>query len=798
MWLGSGRPEDSRSVSRVVDPSQTMKTPFAPRARRTAARRRRAPEAPHRWSFEIRIRSNGTAYQVHLLSSPAGDEVAELELPFSTRHIGRIMERLEGSVSGGYRHVVPEEESADPDGLTDPGTSLQEIGAALFGALFPPTVRRRWEECVEEIDRQPERGLRLVLKSDPTCTETADLHRLPWELLRDPRSGGFLALSRKTTVVRQISVDEAAVLDEPKPARHLRVLAVLSQPEGVTSLELTRERKRIEEAVAGHPDIELHALENPTFTELTETLRAEDWHVLHFMGHGAFDPQAGQSVLLLPGPDGTSTRLSAERLAQIIRDVESLRLVVLNACDTGRSPQPDEQPFTGLAHALVRGGVPAVIAMQLPIPDRAAIEMSRTFYRRLADGEEVDEALAEARVAVYAAEGTGDFGAWAVPVLFVRRPDLRIFRPRRQGANGRASSGGLLSGRWPRRAALAGLALAAAAVIALFFVRAPWARVEMEAEATSVSFVLDSEQRFVDTFGLVELAAPDLEAFRRPDPETGADRTVARTDTGTDGGPERLGVLASAADQTAPHLFLDQACLPAGTRIEIEQTAPRELRLALDLPPETRSSCGRLVTASFGPGILLRQIPGLAPPVHLTESGALSMIPRAGHLDLDLRLADRDDLDLDLPLDVTQLDFREIRELVAPEATSIREVSTLNVGSLKLEPLGGGEPTPVEVDRYKAISFAGLRGELTGLSLGEEHLRLAFRGRADAVTTTGFDGAPVDLMPTWSQTPWALRLGAGGSTLLAVLGFFGQVGGLWRWGAQRQTARPGDEDRRDD
>ena len=724
--------------------------------------------------------------------------MAELELPFSTESTGRIMEALEGSVSGGYRHLAPEAgEDADPAGLKEPGSQLQEIGAALFEALFPPAVRRRWEECVEEIDRRPERGLRLVLKSDPTCAETADLHRLPWELLRDSRDGAFLALSRKTTVVRQIALDEAAVLDEPKPASHLRVLAVLSQPAGATPLDLARERNRIEEAVAGHPDVELQTLENPTFSELTETLRGDDWHVLHYMGHGAFDPHASQSVLVLPGPDGTSTRLSAERLAQVVRDVESLRLVVLNACDTGRTPGSDEQPFTGLAHALVRGGVPAVIAMQLPIPDRAAIEMSRTFYRRLADGEEVDEALAEARVAVYASEAAGDFGAWAIPVLFVRRPDLKIFRPKGARAGQGEVTGGILNGPWARRAALGALLLVAAAVIALFFVDAPWAWVEMEAEATRVSFVLSTDQPIVDTFDLLELAAPDLEAFRRPDPETGADRTVTLTD-GTSGGDlGRLGVVAWTADQATGRLFLDHACLPAGTRVEITRTAPQELRLSLDFPTETRSSCGRVVTASFGPGVLLRQIPGVSRPARLGDGGSLAMTPRGARLDLDLRFAGRGDLELALPLDVDHLAFSEIREQVTPESTSIREVSTLQVGSLELEPLGGGQPAPVEVERYQAISFAGLRGRLTGLSLGEEHLDLAFRGRADAVTTTELDGEPVDLMPTWSQTPWALRLGAGGSTLLAFLGFLGQVGGLWRWGAQKRTARPAETDPRD-
>lgn len=405
-----------------------------------------ATTAPTRWSFELRIRPYGdSAFRIHLLSSPAGDEVAELELPFPAGEIDGVVRELERSAAGHRRHLRPE--MVPPTGTEEekPDERLRTIGEALFEALFPPPVRRRWQECVDEIGQEPGRGLRLVLKSDPTCPATADLHRLPWELLRDPRTGGFLALSRKTTVVRQLTLDDAAVLEEPEPARKLRILAVLSAPPGLEPLDLARERRTIEEAVAERSEIELTLLENPTFSELTDTLRSSPFHVLHFMGHGTFDRDAREGHLLLPGPDGRPVRLAADRLTQVIRDVDSLRLVFLNACETGRAMQGSEQPFAGLAHALIRGGVPAVVAMQVAVPDRAAIELSRVFYRRLAAGETVDEALAEARVAVFAArsaEGAGGAGAWAVPALFVDRPELKIFRPRRAGSVDRAGTRG--------------------------------------------------------------------------------------------------------------------------------------------------------------------------------------------------------------------------------------------------------------------------------------------------------------------------------------------------------------------
>ena len=47
-----------------------------------------------------------------------------------------------------------------------------------------------------------------------------------------------------------------------------------------------------------------------------------------------------------------------------------MRLVVLNACDTGRGSATDE--FSSTAAALIRREVPAVVAMQFTISDPAA------------------------------------------------------------------------------------------------------------------------------------------------------------------------------------------------------------------------------------------------------------------------------------------------------------------------------------------------------------------------------------------------------------------------------------------
>src|SRR4029453_1850813 len=101
-----------------------------------------------------------------------------------------------------------------------------------------------------------------------------------------------------------------------------------------------------------------------------------------------------------------------------------LRLVVLNSCDGARTSLVD--PYAGVATTLIQLGVPAVVAMQFEITDRAAICFAEELYTNLIGRQApIDAAVAEARLAVYIEV---DKVEWATPVLFVRHPDDELFR----------------------------------------------------------------------------------------------------------------------------------------------------------------------------------------------------------------------------------------------------------------------------------------------------------------------------------------------------------------------------------
>ncbi len=183
--------------------------------------------------------------------------------------------------------------------------------------------------------------------------------------------------------------------------------------------------------------MKVERLEKPGLEALQMRLRSGGpYHVLHFVGHGAFDEQNQDGLLVFEDSTGAAQMVNGQRLGTILHNHHSLRLAVLNACEGGRTSAED--PFSGVAHSLVQQGLPAVIAMHYPITDGAALTFAREFYAALADGFSLDAALAEARVAIFA--GGNDI-EWGTPILFMRSPDQNLFDFEKASLGGKPTAG---------------------------------------------------------------------------------------------------------------------------------------------------------------------------------------------------------------------------------------------------------------------------------------------------------------------------------------------------------------------
>ena len=112
-----------------------------------------------------------------------------------------------------------------------------------------------------------------------------------------------------------------------------------------------------------------------TRAEVSRALVEEQYHILHFIGHGTFANDDGK--LLLNSEDDGHDLISAETFADFFRNYPSLKLVVLNACQ-GAEVSSTRQ-LAGIAPQLVARGIPAVVAMQYPISEAAALTFATGF-----------------------------------------------------------------------------------------------------------------------------------------------------------------------------------------------------------------------------------------------------------------------------------------------------------------------------------------------------------------------------------------------------------------------------------
>jgi hypothetical protein len=362
-------------------------------------------------NFDIGIgSSDGGAYPVSVLRSPAGEPRGELRPPFTGLELQTRLQAIEIALlksSGERRRILAPEDRA-----------VQEFGQALFDGLISGDVRSCYDVS-RSMALRDGRGLRIRLRIEPP-----ELAVLPWEFLYDPRQGEFLCLSTFTPVVRYLDLPGSIAPVELTPP--LRILAMAATPDDQAPLNVERERRRVAAALDPLQDqgkVEITWLEGQTWRELQRAMRQGPWHIFHFIGHGRFDPERDEGFIELADEYGRSAPMTATQLGRLLADHPTLRMVQLNACEGARGSARDI--FSGTASILVRRGIPAVLAMQYEISDQAAVEFSRSFYEALAEGLPVDAACGEARKAISLSRPMTL--EWGTPVLCMRTPDGTLF-----------------------------------------------------------------------------------------------------------------------------------------------------------------------------------------------------------------------------------------------------------------------------------------------------------------------------------------------------------------------------------
>jgi len=259
---------------------------------------------------------------------------------------------------------------------------MVRFGAGLAHLVLPDSVRE---------------GLASVRHRALVVVHDREGSRVPWEALHV--GDGWPALEGGLS--RRYASETLTVArwsERAESSRGLRVLVAIdptrdlpgAADEGHAVARLLRDR-----------DAEVVMLEGAAATRdaLLGAFASGGYEVLHFAGHGFFDPDdPGRSGLVCAGRE-------VLRGADLASLGQLPALVFFNACEAARVRRrrgserrvPVGGRPTSVAEAFLAGGVANFLGTHWPVGDQAAYAFSTRFYERLLEGETLGACVLEAR-----------------------------------------------------------------------------------------------------------------------------------------------------------------------------------------------------------------------------------------------------------------------------------------------------------------------------------------------------------------------------------------------------------------
>ncbi|MDJ0899540.1 MAG: CHAT domain-containing protein [Xenococcus sp. MO_188.B8] len=312
----------------------------------------------------------------------------------------------------------------EPDKARKIEKKFQEWGAELYQLIFCSSEKAR--TFFQEATRAGLDHCELAITSDDPA-----ILNLPWELLYSPDYGYLAPLL--AGMYRSISGQPVRAELGQMPEDRLNILLVIARPYGERDVALrTIARPMLEALATIRQQVNLKVLRPPSFGQFERELNTHKgfYHIVHFDGHGDFDPNsqgrqyslsgAGQGVLVFEKADGSPEEVSATRIAQSLADCR-VPIFVLNACQSGKAGQ---DPFSSVATRLVALGAKGVVAMAYSVYAEAAKHFIGRLYEQLVLGENLSTAMAGGRRETLnkrdrpSPKGWLPLQDWMVPVLY--------------------------------------------------------------------------------------------------------------------------------------------------------------------------------------------------------------------------------------------------------------------------------------------------------------------------------------------------------------------------------------------
>lgn len=365
-----------------------------------------AQNRDHVYHLDLHVDRSEDGNLCQVRQSPAGQGESRFVLPFHARDLQKLWEVLREVQNRGS--AVATERAL-----------VQDAGRRLFEAAFAGEVLGCLRASFDRTD-----FMRVPLHLHLDLSGTPELEKLPWEYMYNPERSEFLALTSTSPLARYTGLQHRVL--PAKATKPLRALVVIAGPSSYPRIDVDREWLSLLDSVdflGAQGKLLFERLQKPTLLDLQRKLRQNEYHILHFIGHGVVDKSTGEGQLVFEDETGRSRLVGGQHLGALMRDHFTLRYMCLTG-PTRTGVGTDYPALLDVARHLVRRGVAAVVAPQLRVAQPAWLAFCQTLYKGLADLQPVDSAIVSARQAM--AEESDDFG-WGAPVFFSRCVDGHLF-----------------------------------------------------------------------------------------------------------------------------------------------------------------------------------------------------------------------------------------------------------------------------------------------------------------------------------------------------------------------------------
>ena len=313
-------------------------------------------------------------------------------------------------------------------GLLEAGGPAERQAAELGERLLEPILRAL-----------PTAVRRLLIVPDDV------LHRLPFDAVR--LADGRYAIERYTISTVPSAAIAVMLLERPARTSPVRLLALgdplfssesASPGDSALRRSLVRRGELMRLAASGReaervarfaPEAEVRLRETAS-EHYFKAARLDTFHVIHLATHAFVDDRAiGRSVLALAAGDGEDGFVTPGDVAALTLQAE---LVVLSACRTAGGVLLGGEGVHGLAAPFLGAGARTVVATSWQVDDRRAAALIERFYRALADGESLGDALRTAKLdALQSGLSPREWASWSLigdPIAGVplQRPPSRM------------------------------------------------------------------------------------------------------------------------------------------------------------------------------------------------------------------------------------------------------------------------------------------------------------------------------------------------------------------------------------